>query len=130
QGPLYECDSTRSCTQQQACRDKAGDLAMDDDDIAQFHTSAATLATELTTRRNFREANLDEATIDTYIRAGYLQAHFFKRWAFALVLLWGGLWLFGVIGFTWWATLPVALFAFVVLHGLAWVYGRPVNGGF
>lgn len=97
---------------------------MDENEIAQFHTSAATLAAELTSRRIFREAGLDEATIDEYIRAGYLQAHFFKRWAFTFVLLLGGLWFFGAISFSWWLTVPVTVLALALLYPLAWIYAR------
>jgi hypothetical protein len=53
-------------------------------DVAQFHTSAAALASELTMRKMASESGYSDAEIDEMLLVGYLQQFFFRRWAIVM----------------------------------------------
>jgi hypothetical protein len=74
---------------------------MDAQDLARYHTSAESLATELATRKAMRDSGFSDAEIDRALLVGHLQGVFLGRWLGAVLFAVLVVWLIGLISLTW-----------------------------
>ena len=74
---------------------------IDEEIVSRYHTSPAAAASEVTMRQAMRRSGYTEQEIDQTLLVGYLQQHFFRRWATIACLSWLGLWFLDVFGGLW-----------------------------
>jgi hypothetical protein len=97
---------------------------MNTDDIARYHSSTSTAASELAVRKAMTEAGFSDREVDQMFLVHYLQRAFFRRWALGTVAAISVLWLFDFTSTGW--ALSVAAVAVVVSFAYARIHAHTV----